>query len=368
MPSCAYQRVSSTPGHSSKRVGDALDRLDASRERLRRPDATRPCSPTAARCSTSTVDVGAGAAAAARDRARQARELRPRAPPRVEAAVDREPGRARHDVEARARACRPADDEHRAALLALAREAVRLRAARGEPASGSAIRIMRSNAFTPRCAWPTWASRPRDLDPKRDRAAARVPDDAAGRLGREHRDGVGLDHPRFAQVPEPVALPVSSSQTRWRTIRPTVERGRAPLRRGAVEHAHEPALHVGGPATDDPAVPAAWPELRPDPAPGRRRSARGSRPSRGPSPTLPRTMHGSSSAPRRRELDQLGRETQPLQRVAEHAPAPSEPATGRVLGVDRPRAPRRSAAISSARGSSQARMSSAWSIGEIATR
>ena len=39
------------------------------------------------------------------------------------------------------------------------------------------------------------------LDPQRDRAAARVPDDAAGRLGRQHRDRGRVDQPGVAQVP-----------------------------------------------------------------------------------------------------------------------------------------------------------------------
>ena len=38
-------------------------------------------------------------------------------------------------------------------------------------------------------------------DAQRDRAPARVPDHAAGGLGGEHRDSVGVDQPGLAQVP-----------------------------------------------------------------------------------------------------------------------------------------------------------------------
>jgi hypothetical protein len=39
-----------------------------------------------------------------------------------------------------------------------------------------------------------------DLDAEGERPAARVPDDASRRLGGDHRDRVGVDHARPAQV------------------------------------------------------------------------------------------------------------------------------------------------------------------------
>ena len=104
--------------------------------------------------------------------------------------------------------------------------------------------------------------------------------------------------------------------------------------RGAVEHAHQPALHVRRPAPDDPAVAALGLEL-----PGALR---------GDDVVVPVVVDelgaGSDAAPhdRRRfqrsaraELDQLGREAQAIHRIAQDRGAASELAAGRVLRRDR---------------------------------
>ena len=49
----------------------------------------------------------------------------------------------------------------------------------------------------------------------------------------------------------------------------------------------------------------------------------------------PRTTHGSSSSRAGGSSISSGDEAQPRHRVAQHAPAPAEPATRRVLAVDR---------------------------------
>ena len=195
-------------------------------------------------------------------------------------------------------------------------------------------RTMCSNAFTPRWAWPTCASRPRGLDAQRDRAAARVPDHAAGRLGGDHRQRVGVDQPGLAQVPRAghaAGLLVADEVQHDPAVAEQPELAR---RGGAVEHADQAALHVGGAAPGDPAVAPLRAELRRDPAPGRRRSGRGSRPCRGPSPTPPRTMHGSSSSRLGASSISSGARPSRCHRVVQEPSAPAEPATGRVLGVD----------------------------------
>ena len=121
MPSWAYQRVSSTPGHSSKRGGAPST---AATQRASASAAGWRSSVPADGCSLQDLDgdLGAGARGRVVDRRRQPRELLVEVLLGVEAAVDGEPRRARHDVEVRAAARGAAHDEHRPArLLALQR-------------------------------------------------------------------------------------------------------------------------------------------------------------------------------------------------------------------------------------------------------
>ena len=94
-------------------------------------------------------------------------------------------------------------------------------------ASGSAIRTICSKALTPRCACPTCAGRPSHADAQGDRAAAGVPDDAAGRLGGEHRERAARrsSRPRAG----------SRSRRRCRSPRRTRGAGRSVRRRAGRE-------------------------------------------------------------------------------------------------------------------------------------
>ena len=309
-------------------------------------------------------DVGAGAAAASAIVPGEPRELLVELLLGVEAPVDREPGRARHDVEARARA--RGARRRRASTLAARSQELLLDSSGASAVSGSAIRIMLLERVHAEMCLADVGLSSAHLDAQRDRAAARVPDDAARRLGREHRNARrARSSPLRAGDPEPVALPVSSSQTRWRTIRPPSTRPSSPAAAAPYNMLTSPPFMSAVPR------PTILPSRRADgtgagSAPGRRRSDRGSRRSRGPR----RWWHGRCTAPPACPSARAGsarRRGPAAPRVAEHGRAPSEPTTGRVLGVDGTSSST-SAAMSAARGSSQARMSSAWSIGEIATR
>jgi hypothetical protein len=89
-----------------------------------------------------------------------------------------------------------------------------------------------------------------------------VPDHAAGRLGGEHRDGVGIDEIGPTQMAGPggaAGLLVADEVKDDPAIAEQAE-----LARGgrAVEHRDQPALHVRTAAPDDPPVAALRLELR----------------------------------------------------------------------------------------------------------
>ena len=254
----------------------------------------------------------------------------------IEAAIDGEPRGPGHDVEVRAAARRSTDDQHRAArLLALQRV---VGAAREQLVGEIGERLgdldHLREGIDAEMRLPHVRGSPLDRDAQRDRAAARVPDDAAGRLGGEHRDRAGVDHPALAQVAgadDTAGLLVAHEVQDDPAVAEQAESAR---RGGAVEHAHEPALHVGGTAADDPAVGPPGPELltrlrRDDvevPVEVDRPRARS-----GAAADDARLLEAGA----RRQLDQLGREIQREHRVAQQSPALAEPAARRVLAVDR---------------------------------
>ena len=85
--------------------------------------------------------------------------------------------------------------------------------------SGAATRIMCSNALTPSWTYPTWASRPavrtrRVIAP---RAACQITPPVGSAVSIAAARGSIM--PASRRCPEPAVLPVSSSQTRWSTIR-----------------------------------------------------------------------------------------------------------------------------------------------------
>ena len=281
---------------------------------------------------------GADARRGLLDRRRQARELLGEILLGVEAAVDREPRRSGHDVEVRAAARCAADDEHRSARLVALERVVR--AAREQLVREVGERLGDLHHLRERVdaemRLPDVRRPALHLDAQRDRAAARVPDDAAGRLGRDHRERAAVDHARLAQVAgagDAARLLVAHEVQDDPVLAEQAEIAR---RGGAVEHAHEAALHVGGAAPDDPAVRPLRPELlarlrrddvevavevdRPRRPPPRCRVRR--RAPRGPrSPaarSAPATRLEAGSSPR-----------------AATRPQAPEPATRRVLAVDR---------------------------------
>ena len=72
----------------------------------------------------------------------------------------------------------------------------------------------------------------------------------------------GSIRPASRRCPEPAVLPVSSSQTKWKTIRRPSSRPSPRAAAGAVEHRDQAALHVRGPAPDHLPVAAHGLELR----------------------------------------------------------------------------------------------------------
>ena len=137
---------------------------------------------------------------------------------------------------------------------------------------------------------------------------------------------------------DPAALPVSSSQTRCTTIPRVAEQLELHGRRGAVEHAHETALHVRRPAADDPPVRPPRTELRgvlrrddvevPVEVDGAR-----------PRACATEDDAGLLEARDGLELDHLGGEAEPPHRLAQDRSASPEPSAGRVLRVDRDELP-----------------------------
>ena len=202
------------------------------------------------------LDLGAGARGGLVDRRGQARELLVEVFLGVEAAVDGEPRRARHDVEVRAAAGGAADDQHRAARLVAVQRV-------GRAPREQLVREIRERLgdpdhllerVHPEMRLPDMRRATLHLDAQRDRAAARVPDDATGRLGGQHRDRIRVDHAGLAQVPgagDAAGLLVADEV---QDDPPVAEQAELACRSGAVEHAHEPALHVRAAAPGDPPV------------------------------------------------------------------------------------------------------------------
>ena len=174
---------------------------------------------------------------------------------------------------------------------------------------------------------------PGDAHPQRDRAAVRVPDHAAGRLGREHGDRAGVDQPRVAQVAgagRAAGLLVAHEVQDDAGVAEQAELAR---RERAVEHADEPALHVGGAAPDDPPAVPQRTQLRRvlhrhdvEVAVEVDRARAVADAAADDARLLERAG--------RRELDQLRGGAEPLHRRVQHAPAAAEPAPRRVLRVD----------------------------------
>ena len=172
------------------------------------------------------------------------------------------------------------------------------------------------------------------LDPQRDRAAARVPDHAAGGLGGEHRDRLGVDQAGFAEVSRPgdaARLLVADEVQHDPAV---AQQRELASRQGAVEHAHQAALHVGGAASADPALAPLRAKLRRS---LRRDDVEVAVEVDRARPVADGAAHdaGILQLADRRHLDQLRRQTELPQRLVQRASAAAEPATRRVLGVDR---------------------------------
>ena len=170
-------------------------------------------------------------------------------------------------------------------------------------------------------------------DPQRDRTAGRVPDDTAGRFGGEHGQRMRVDQSRVAQISRTGSasgLLVAHEVQHDPTLTQEIELSRG---QGAVEHAHQAALHVGGPTSDDPAVAPL--RLEPRGVLGRDDVEVAVEVDRA------RTVAdaGANDAgvlqlAGGRELDDLGREAQFLHRIVQNTSALTQPASRRVLGVD----------------------------------
>ena len=175
---------------------------------------------------------------------------------------------------------------------------------------------------------------PADADAQGDRAAGRMPHHPAGRLRGHHRQRTGVDQPGLAQVPRPdraagllVADAVDHDPAGG-------EQPELACGRGAVDHADQAALHVGGAAADDPAVAPARGELlaalRGDDVEVAVEVERAVSLAGGPAddPRLPEPLGGV-------ELDHLRCESQAVQRVPQDLGARGQAAARRVLGIDR---------------------------------
>ena len=117
-------------------------------------------------------------------------------------------------------ACPPTTSIEPAAASLSAGKRVRFCSSSCESAvSGSAIRIMCSNALTPWWTYPTWASRPavstRSVIAPRHACQITPPVGSAVSIACAD----GSISPAARRCPDPAVLPVSSSQTPWMTIR-----------------------------------------------------------------------------------------------------------------------------------------------------
>ena len=322
--------MSSTPGAQPEAPHRAFDGLDTARQRPRRgPVLIRP----GGRLGLQHLDLDVGAGGRFLDDAPQSRELLVEVFLGVEPAIDREPRRARHHVEAGAGAGLPADHEHRTRrLLALHRKARALL----EQVVGQSGQRRRDpdhvlegvHALVDVADVRLAAGRPH---PQRDGASCRVPDHAAGRLGGQHRDGLGIDQAGVAQVSRAGGAAGLLVAHEVEDDPPPVEQAQRTRRRRPVEHRDEAALHVRGPAPDHLPVAAHGLELR---------GALGGDDVEVPvvvddlRPVAHAAAHdrGILQVPGRRELDQLRREVEPVERLAEHGRAAPQLAARRVLG------------------------------------
>ena len=279
--------------------------------------------------------LGAGLGGRLLDHPGQASELLVQILLGVEAPVDREPRRSGHDVEAGARAGLPADDQHRAGgLLALdrvARALVEQLAGEHRQRLGDADHVLeRVDALVDVADVRLMPGRP---DAQRDRATPGVPDHAAGRLGGEHGERGGVDQLGGAEVSGAggaAGLLVADEMEDDPAI---AEQAELTGGGGAVQHRHEPALHVGAATPGDAAVAALRLELR-----------RGLRRHDVEVPVEVDEAGAAAGAPAhhrralqragRLELDQLGRELEAVHGVPEQPGAAAELAAGRVLGRD----------------------------------
>ena len=194
--------MSSTPGHSWKAGAAPSTALDAAGQRLGRGVGLIRAA-GGLPLQHVDVDLGAGGGRRFGDHAGQSFELLVEVFLRVEATVDREPRGSGNGVETGAGAGLSADDEHRASgLLALDREAGALLEQfvreRGQWL-GDADHVLEGVDALVDVADVRLAAM--GSDAQRDRAAAGVPDHAAGGLGGEHGDRFGVDQPGLAQVP-----------------------------------------------------------------------------------------------------------------------------------------------------------------------
>ncbi len=183
----------------------------------------------------------------------------------VEAAVDGEGGPGGHDVEVRAAAGLSADHDHRAERFALA-----------DRVGGVPLAHLLRVGLERRGDFEHVQERVNALErlPDVDRAAMHVhaqgqgalggvPDDLAALLGGHHRQSGRVDEVVVAQVARTdraASLLVTDQVDDDATV---AEQAELVGCRRAVEHADDAALHVGGAAADDRAVPALRGELRP---------------------------------------------------------------------------------------------------------
>jgi hypothetical protein len=175
---------------------------------------------------------------------------------------------------------------------------------------------------------------PANLDPQRDRTPVRVPDNTARRLGRDHRERVRVDQPGIAQMARTCRTAGLLVADEVKPNSAVAQQAQLARRGGAVDHAHQAALHVRRAAPDDPAVLPPRPELL-----GRLRRDDVEVPVEvdRPRPLARTAKHDARflEPASRRKLDQLGRQTQPRQRLVQGSAATTESPAGWILGVDR---------------------------------
>ncbi|HYP47204.1 MAG TPA: hypothetical protein VEQ61_01075 [Thermoleophilaceae bacterium] len=279
------------------------------------------------------VDLRSRGGGRSGDRLRKALELLFEPLLRVEAAVDGEPCRPWHDVEVRSRPSRATDHQHRpAGFLAVHRKG---RATLEELAPERAERLGHEDhlleGVDSQMGLPHMRLTASHLDPQRYGTAARVPNDPAGRLRRDHRQRGGIDQPGIAQVAGPDRAARLLVAHEVEDDSPVVEHSQLVRRCRAVEHAHEAALHVCAAAPADPPILAPRPKLlallrRHDvEVPVEVHDARAV-------PDLPPNDARVAQAARRLELHQLCGEPELRHRVVQHGRTAAKLATRRVLG------------------------------------